>query len=66
MLVAESIGLSAIKIGGIESLGPPLGGMILAQPGPLIKIIVRLMKDKTAKNEKVFFINENDRCKHNV
>ena len=29
--MAESFGVAATKIGGRESLGPPTGGMILAQ-----------------------------------
>ena len=54
-LVEESFGVAAIKTGGRLSLGPPLGGIILAQPEPLmirialIKIIKR--KKYTAERE---------------
>lgn len=36
----ESPGVAFNNTGGIESLGPPCGGTILAQPGPLIILMV--------------------------
>jgi hypothetical protein len=35
----ESGGLASTSTGGKLSAGPPEGGMILAQPGPLIELI---------------------------
>ena len=40
VILVESPGVAFNKTGGRESLGPPDGGMILAQPGPLITLIV--------------------------
>jgi hypothetical protein len=39
--LVESPGVAFSKTGGIESLGPPCGGMILAQPGPLVTLIIK-------------------------
>ena len=59
VFVAESRGIAWIKIGGSVSLGPPVGGMMLAQPTPPITsepIIMLPISD--IQNEKDNFIDE--------
>ena len=59
-LLDESGGEAFNNSGGMESLKPPSGGMILAQPGPLITLIT-LIKMITGKDIiEIFFIE----CKH--
>ena len=38
----ESPGVAFIHMGGIESFGPPCGGIMLAQPGPLMMLIAMI------------------------
>ena len=40
--LVESPGLAFCNCGGRESLGPPCGGITLAQPGPLITLIIMI------------------------
>jgi hypothetical protein len=54
--IVESFGTALTKTGGKESLGPPVGGIILAQP-ELIKPVIKLIKPIANTNElKIFFI----------
>jgi len=48
-LRVESAGSAFTKRGGKESLGPPSGGIILAQPGPVIKLVKKIMRVQTNK-----------------
>jgi hypothetical protein len=52
----ESPGVAFSKRGGNESLGPPEGGMILAQPGPLITLMVSIKMESIEKSRVVRFM----------
>jgi hypothetical protein len=55
--VIESLGTDITKTGGSESLGPPPGGIILAQPALAIAITVIIKILNPYRNdEKNFFI----------
>src|SRR5438067_13118210 len=45
--VAESFGVAETSRGGMVSLGPPDGGIILAQP--VCKVVQKITTDKTIK-----------------
>jgi len=60
-LSVESFGLASINTGGKESIGPPVGGMILAQEYPM-KLIMPMQRDKETI-PKILFIAA---CKHKV
>ena len=45
--IEESPGTALTSFGGIESLGPPDGGMILAQPEPPDKIKIIAVNNNT-------------------
>jgi hypothetical protein len=55
-LKEESLGIALINWGGKLSLGPPLGGIILAQPVWLTSIINNKIA-MTKKEESNFFMN---------
>lgn len=60
VFVAESRGMAWIKIGGSVSLGPPVGGMMLAQPtAPRPKIIYVATQSREKLREKDLFIERN-------
>ena len=64
-LVTESLGLAAIKTGGRLSLGPPDGGMMLAQPEvPMIKMVLMKTMIREKYSEMLFFITASVQCKH--
>jgi len=56
-LVIESLGIALTNTGGSESLGPPPGGIILAQPALaiVITVIIKILKPYI-NDEKDFFI----------
>ena len=57
--VAESFGLAATKTGGMLSLGPPPGGIILAQPERLvITIALKRNIEREKKPATFIFITE--------
>ena len=60
VFVAESRGIAWIKIGGRVSLGPPVGGMMLAQPTvPRPKIINDATHSSDKLRENNLFIEKN-------
>jgi hypothetical protein len=55
-LILESVGVASMRIGGRVSLGPPVGGIILAQPEePIIKIVLKKTRIRERYRE-AFFI----------
>ncbi len=65
-LVAESLGVASIKTGGRLSLGPPPGGIILAQPELVMIKITPIKMIKREKDAEMFiFITVAVHCKLN-
>src|SRR5579875_2677460 len=63
--VEESEGVAFTKTGGKESLGPPVGGMILAQENKPLAIATANNK-KRGKTKKERFMNIRYSCKHKL
>jgi hypothetical protein len=53
-LIEESLGVALTRAGGRESLGPPEGGIILAQPGAQMILMMRTNRNKTVKRNFLF------------
>ncbi len=56
-LIVESFGAALTSTGGNESLGPPVGGIMLAQPGPVIMLIKMMQMIMNMYKQESFFIN---------
>ena len=65
-LVQESLGVASLKTGGRLSLGPPPGGIILAQPElVMMKVTLIKMIKREKYAEMLVFITVAVRCKLN-
>lgn len=62
----ESGGRTAASSGGSESLGPPIGGIILAQPVPLSMpaTAIKAINNKKRKLLCFMLLCKNSGCKH--